>query len=132
MYKLIEEARALLTCQTEGVAWGAVYGPHAGLSARTHIVPLRRSTPNFPFRTEQAREIYALAQDLVVDFPESNAKAIVGKALQISQHPTHDLTPEDMTLLVMAVEYLQNGPPPDVSRTSGVRGERSAYSGSRT
>jgi hypothetical protein len=133
--KLIAEARVLLEdpprTDQSGVVWRGVYGPHPGLAARTHIVPLRRDIPDYPFHTELAKGLYKLVQDLVLEFPEEPARAVVGKALQMTGFPKHDLTPEDIELLIMATEYLQNGPPPNVSRIGGAPGGPAAHTGSR-
>jgi len=78
--------------------------------------------PGFPFHTRSAERIWVFAQKLILTHPEAPATEIIRMAAQESRLPLTDLTPEDITLLQMAVDWAQNGPAKTSVRTGGTPG----------
>jgi hypothetical protein len=95
------------------------------MSIRKHVQELRRLLEAdirapFGFRTKTAEVVFMAAADLILEFPQDNAAAILQRAVTRAEIPQWDLTPEDFRLLEMAIEWMQNGPPAVLSKTGGV------------
>lgn len=92
-------------------------GNAAGQAQTVSDVP-----PGFPFHTRSAERIWAFAQLAILTHPEAGPTEIIRLAIQDSEIPITDLTPEDVALLQMAVAWAQNGPPATSVRTGGTPG----------
>lgn len=75
--------------------------------------------PGFPFRTKTAERVWFFAQFLILQEPLLTPSDIVRQAIAQSKQNINDLTPEDLRLLLMAVEWAQNGPAKAVAYTKG-------------
>jgi len=84
--------------------------------------PQMGAAPGFPFHTRAAERVWTFAQLLILTHPESPPYDILRRAMvEAGLQPT-ELTPEDMTLLQMAIDMMQNGPPISNVRTGGMPG----------
>jgi len=109
---------------------GAVSGLHPGVPPKfAGAIP---EAPLFPFRTATAERVFARARDMILEYPSDGPDAILHRALEHEPRPYYDLTPEDMQLLKMAIEWLQNGPPPPSARTGGAPGGPARFTGPNT
>lgn len=85
--------------------------------------------PGFPFSTKAAGVVWAAAQKLMRDNPEIAPQDILGQAMQQVKTPIYDLTPEDLTLLQMALQFAQNGPARNNVRAGGTPNDGSDATG---
>lgn len=76
----------------------------------------------FPFRTAAAEKIFQKASRLILLHPELNAHEILRRAIEDANVKNSELTPEDEQLLLIAVQFLQNGPARSDVRTGGTPG----------
>lgn len=71
-----------------------------------------RPPASFPFHTDTAAEVYEKSLELISLYPLDNPVQIVKRAIQaLGVNMIASLTPEDIKLLEMAVNYAQNGAP---------------------
>lgn len=66
--------------------------------------------PPWPFATESARRVWDVAQKLAMEMKLLASQDILYRAVEDSKVSAADLTPEDMKLLQMAIDWIQNGP----------------------
>jgi hypothetical protein len=82
--------------------------------------------PGFPFRTVAAEKVFAMAKKLIPMFPNATAMQLMSDAVDKAQVLYTELTPEDVSLLELAIHYAQTGrdadfvTPPIVRTGNGV------------
>ena len=114
-----------------GVVWHGTYGPHPGMTGPSAFSPepLGTEPSNFPFRTDTAEAVFHVAKNVIIEYPELGPDEVLQLALEKSNFPVEDITTEDMKLLEMAIEWLQNGPPPTDIRIGGGPGGPARHTG---
>lgn len=86
-------------------------------------------SPGFPFSTKAAGIVWGIVQKMMLDHPEMPPPDILGQALQQAKTPIFDLTPEDIVLLQMAMQFFQNGPAKTNVRIGGTPNDASDATG---
>jgi hypothetical protein len=66
-------------------------------------------SPAFGFRTKSAEEVWVYARKIAEAHPKEASSTIISKAIEQSGIPVSELTPEDMKLLEMAVNWYLAG-----------------------
>jgi hypothetical protein len=100
-----------------GTAWGTgTYSVNRPSIARSSRIGVHPTEPSVPFRYQSAKDIYALIKDLYIDLPMASPEDVVKQAISISPYSGEEISAEDYKLLVMSVDFLQNGFPPNVDK----------------
>jgi len=92
--------------------------------------------PGFGFHTKSAEEVWRLAKAVADENPKEKTTAIIGKAVDRANVLITELTPEDMKMLEMAVNWYLAGksagmeeptPPYNGNKTAGARGDAATH-----
>lgn len=88
----------------------AILGETGGWEGYTVALNVSKApSPAFGFRTKSAEEVWTYAQKVAEAHPKEASPAIISKAIEQSGIPVSELTPEDMKLLDMAVNWYLAG-----------------------
>lgn len=88
----------------------AILGETGGWEGYTVALDVSKApSPAFGFRTKSAEEVWSFAQKVAEAHPKEASPAIISKAIEQSGIPVSELTPEDMKLLDMAVNWYLAG-----------------------
>lgn len=94
------------------------YGPQSFTAARPGHIGVEPAPPSLPFRYAVARDVYEVAKDLMLDDPLARPEEIVHRALNVPPFSPSEISSEDFKLIVMGLEFLQNGFPPDINKSN--------------
>jgi hypothetical protein len=111
----------------EATSWWGYSVPNLAM-LKTPVNP----GPGFGFHTKSAEEVWRLAKVVADENPKEKTVAIIGKAVDRAKVLNTELTPEDMKMLEMAVNWYLAGksagmeqptPPSNGNKTAGARGD---------
>jgi hypothetical protein len=101
---------AHLTRMGEATSWWGYSVPHPGMVKMPQRNQMQNSpAPGFPFHTRTAEIVFKKALELIPLHPEKKSAEILKLAIEKSQSPVTELTPEDGRLLDIAISWAQNG-----------------------
>lgn len=78
--------------------------------------------PAFPFKTKSAYAVFDRVMDVMLSHPRAGSDELILRACDSLKMPVSDITPEDVQLLRMAIDWMQNGAPKNVVHTGGAPG----------
>ncbi len=92
------------------------YAASSTTKTRGGRIGVEPNEPTLPFRYQASRDVYEIIKTLSLDMPAANPEQLVRRAIEMSPYATHEITAEDQKLLVMSIEFLQNGFQPDLEK----------------
>jgi len=120
----IKFGEALLVLKTvigEGVSWSGYSVPNVSM-----INMPNTGNPGFGFHTKSAEQVWASAKQVADADPKLKTDDIISKALEQSDSALTELTPEDIRMLEMAINWYLSG------KISGMETPTPTYGGNKT